>query len=177
MTLRPANSSRIAPPCSGGRLIPRAAPVFLNASRHASGEGPPGYRPLLCRVDLDPARRHRLQKGVEHRIGIGQSRQWRKRRRRRRGHRARTTTPRRRDKPDEFTTEYTEYTETRHLNPKFGNSVYSVYSVVPISGEIVRPSPPMKPNITLAETKTPNGARMTLVEQDGSYCIRVNGQQ
>jgi spermidine synthase len=35
----------------------------------------------------------------------------------------------------------------------------------------------MKPNITLAETKTPNGARMTLVEQDGSYCIRVNGQQ
>lgn len=35
----------------------------------------------------------------------------------------------------------------------------------------------MKPNITLAETRTPNGARMTLVEQDGSYCIRVNGQQ
>jgi spermidine synthase len=35
----------------------------------------------------------------------------------------------------------------------------------------------VKPNITLAETKTPNGARMTLVEQDGSYCIRVNGQQ
>src|SRR6187399_1342088 len=35
----------------------------------------------------------------------------------------------------------------------------------------------MKPNVTLAETKTPNGARMTLVEQDGSYCIRVNGQQ
>ncbi|HEY8994045.1 MAG TPA: hypothetical protein VIM71_05250 [Lacunisphaera sp.] len=35
----------------------------------------------------------------------------------------------------------------------------------------------MKPNITLAETKTPNGARMTLVEHDGSYCIRVNGQQ
>ena len=35
----------------------------------------------------------------------------------------------------------------------------------------------MKPNITLAETKAPNGARMTLVEQDGSYCIRVNGQQ
>ena len=35
----------------------------------------------------------------------------------------------------------------------------------------------MKPNHTLAETKTPNGARMTLVEHDGDYCIRVNGQQ
>lgn len=35
----------------------------------------------------------------------------------------------------------------------------------------------LKPNITLAETKTPNGARMTLVEHDGDYCIRVNGQQ
>lgn len=35
----------------------------------------------------------------------------------------------------------------------------------------------MKPNITLAETKTPNGSRMTLVEHDGSFCIRVNGQQ
>ncbi len=35
----------------------------------------------------------------------------------------------------------------------------------------------MKPNILLAETKTPSGARMTLVEHDGSYCIRVNGQQ
>jgi spermidine synthase len=35
----------------------------------------------------------------------------------------------------------------------------------------------MKPNILLAETKTPNGARMTLVEHDGSFCIRVNGQQ
>jgi spermidine synthase len=35
----------------------------------------------------------------------------------------------------------------------------------------------MKPNITLAETKTPNGARMTLVEHDGQFCIRVNGQQ
>ncbi len=35
----------------------------------------------------------------------------------------------------------------------------------------------MKPNITLAEIKTPNGARLTLVEHDGSYCIRVNGQQ
>jgi spermidine synthase len=34
----------------------------------------------------------------------------------------------------------------------------------------------MKPNVTLAETTTPNGARMTLVEHDGSYCIRVNGQ-
>jgi spermidine synthase len=35
----------------------------------------------------------------------------------------------------------------------------------------------MKPNITLAETKTPNGARLTLVEHDGDFCIRVNGQQ
>ena len=35
----------------------------------------------------------------------------------------------------------------------------------------------MKPNITLAETKTPDGARLTLVEHDGSFCIRVNGQQ
>jgi spermidine synthase len=35
----------------------------------------------------------------------------------------------------------------------------------------------MKPNILLAETTAPNGARMTLVEHDGSYCIRVNGQQ
>jgi spermidine synthase len=35
----------------------------------------------------------------------------------------------------------------------------------------------MKPNVTLAEIKTPNGARLTLVEHDGSYCIRVNGQQ
>ncbi len=35
----------------------------------------------------------------------------------------------------------------------------------------------MKPNITLAETRTPNGARMTLVEHDGHFCIRVNGQQ
>lgn len=35
----------------------------------------------------------------------------------------------------------------------------------------------MKPNITLAETRTPNGARMTLVEHDGTFCIRVNGQQ
>ena len=35
----------------------------------------------------------------------------------------------------------------------------------------------MKPNILLAETKTPNGARLTLVEHDGSFCIRVNGQQ
>jgi spermidine synthase len=35
----------------------------------------------------------------------------------------------------------------------------------------------MKPNLTLAETIAPNGARLTLVEHDGSYCIRVNGQQ
>jgi spermidine synthase len=35
----------------------------------------------------------------------------------------------------------------------------------------------MKPHVTLAETTTPNGARMTLVAHDGSFCIRVNGQQ
>jgi len=35
----------------------------------------------------------------------------------------------------------------------------------------------MKPNITLAEMTTPNGARLTLVEHDGDFCIRVNGQQ
>ena len=35
----------------------------------------------------------------------------------------------------------------------------------------------MKPNVTLAEIKTPNGARLTLVEHDRSYCIRVNGRQ
>ncbi len=34
----------------------------------------------------------------------------------------------------------------------------------------------MKPNVTLAEMKTPNGARMTLEKHDGSFCIRVNGQ-
>lgn len=35
----------------------------------------------------------------------------------------------------------------------------------------------MKPNVTLAEMTTPNGARLTLVEHDGDFCIRVNGQQ
>jgi spermidine synthase len=35
----------------------------------------------------------------------------------------------------------------------------------------------MKPNVTLAEMNTPNGARLTLVEHDGDFCIRVNGQQ
>ncbi|MEO6994623.1 MAG: spermine synthase [Lacunisphaera sp.] len=35
----------------------------------------------------------------------------------------------------------------------------------------------MKPNVILAETKTPDGARLTLVEHDGDFCIRVNGQQ
>jgi spermidine synthase len=33
----------------------------------------------------------------------------------------------------------------------------------------------MKASHTLAETKTPDGARLTLVEHDGSYCIRLNG--
>ena len=34
----------------------------------------------------------------------------------------------------------------------------------------------MKPHIKLAETKTPDGARLTLHEHDGEYCVRVNGQ-
>lgn len=34
----------------------------------------------------------------------------------------------------------------------------------------------MKPSHTLAETTTSDGARLTLVEHDGSYCIRLNGQ-
>jgi spermidine synthase len=35
----------------------------------------------------------------------------------------------------------------------------------------------MKPNVKLAETTTPDGARLVLSEHDGSYCIRLNGQQ
>ena len=35
----------------------------------------------------------------------------------------------------------------------------------------------MKPNRKLAETTTPDGARLALYEHDGSYCIRLNGQQ
>lgn len=34
----------------------------------------------------------------------------------------------------------------------------------------------MKPHHNLAETRTPDGARLTLHEHDGSYCIRLNGQ-
>jgi spermidine synthase len=34
----------------------------------------------------------------------------------------------------------------------------------------------LKPHHTLAETRTPDGARLTLHEHDGSYCIRLNGQ-
>ncbi|HYG36869.1 MAG TPA: spermine synthase, partial [Clostridia bacterium] len=34
----------------------------------------------------------------------------------------------------------------------------------------------MKPNRKLAETTTPDGARLVLYEHDGSYCIRLNGQ-
>lgn len=34
----------------------------------------------------------------------------------------------------------------------------------------------MKPNVKLAETTTPDGARLILSEHDGSYCIRLNGQ-
>ena len=34
----------------------------------------------------------------------------------------------------------------------------------------------MKPNRKLAETTTPDGGRLILYEHDGSYCIRLNGQ-
>src|SRR5271165_1340593 len=34
----------------------------------------------------------------------------------------------------------------------------------------------MKPNLKLAETTTPDGARLILYEHDGAYCIRLNGQ-
>jgi len=34
----------------------------------------------------------------------------------------------------------------------------------------------MKPNLKLAETTTPDGARLILYEHDGAYCIRINGQ-
>jgi spermidine synthase len=34
----------------------------------------------------------------------------------------------------------------------------------------------MKPTIKLAETTTPDGARLSLHEHDGSFCVRVNGQ-
>lgn len=34
----------------------------------------------------------------------------------------------------------------------------------------------MKPTIKLAEVTTPEGARMSLHEHDGSFCVRVNGQ-
>jgi spermidine synthase len=34
----------------------------------------------------------------------------------------------------------------------------------------------MKPNRKLAETTTPDGARLILSEHDGTYCIRLNGQ-
>ena len=35
----------------------------------------------------------------------------------------------------------------------------------------------MKPNIKLAETKTPDGAVLALYEHDGSFCIRLNGEE
>lgn len=34
----------------------------------------------------------------------------------------------------------------------------------------------MKPTLLLAETRTPDGARLTLHEHDGTFCIRLNGQ-
>ncbi len=33
----------------------------------------------------------------------------------------------------------------------------------------------MKPNRKLAETTTPEGAKLILYEHDGAYCIRLNG--
>jgi spermidine synthase len=35
----------------------------------------------------------------------------------------------------------------------------------------------MKPNIKLAEAKTPDGGNLGLFEHDGSFCIRMDGQQ
>src|SRR3954453_8012905 len=35
----------------------------------------------------------------------------------------------------------------------------------------------MKPNIKLAEAKTPDGGNLTLHEHDGSFCIRLNGEE
>jgi spermidine synthase len=35
----------------------------------------------------------------------------------------------------------------------------------------------MKPNRKLAETTTPDGARLILYEHDGAYCIRLNGEE
>ncbi len=35
----------------------------------------------------------------------------------------------------------------------------------------------MKPNLTLAETKTPDGARLILQEHDGSFAIRCGGRE
>lgn len=34
----------------------------------------------------------------------------------------------------------------------------------------------MKPNIKLAETRMPDGARLTLHAHDGSFCIRLDGR-
>ena len=39
------------------------------------------------------------------------------------------------------------------------------------------PDPDMKPNIKLAETKTPDGHRFSLHSHDGSFCIRLNGRE
>jgi spermidine synthase len=35
----------------------------------------------------------------------------------------------------------------------------------------------MKPNVKLAETVTPDGAHFALYEHDGTYCIRVDGEE
>jgi spermidine synthase len=37
--------------------------------------------------------------------------------------------------------------------------------------------PRMKPHLKLAETLTPDGARLSLHSHDGNFCIRVNGQE
>jgi len=43
-------------------------------------------------------------------------------------------------------------------------------------GSTALPLAPMKPNIKLAETRMPDGARMTLHSHDGSFCIRLDGR-
>ena len=35
----------------------------------------------------------------------------------------------------------------------------------------------MKPNVKLAEAATPDGGSLTLHEHDGSFCIRLNGEE
>lgn len=50
----------------------------------------------------------------------------------------------------------------------FGSQIFSGSTALPLA--------PMKPNIKLAETRMPDGARMTLHSHDGSFCIRLDGR-